>query len=365
VVLLVTVAFIGGLLAMVVIARWQTGKPDVPATQPNSVAQAVPEAVAETAEPMSAVSPTPAEETVPEPEQGADTPEVESRRVQETTTTGTGRTLPPSSKTGDGETTSVGEDHRTGRPEPRRRASAPEAQPPGSAATRDSRRFGEKKTSADALPSDGAYSIGTTQQQSNRSLGRRTASDSTTASSESGEDATPVPDDPQTQDPYDPPDPVDDPHDEPDVEPEPEPPPPALVRAYPVSDVFTVDDVVSVAVEIQSGTDVGHVPFHLAFDPRVLRFEGADQGDFLGVDGAPTAFFAAPASSGDEVWVGLSRLGSGPGIDGAGTLCTLNFVAVGPGTTQLRFKLATVRDSGDGVMPSNFKAGAVNVVANP
>ena len=123
--------------------------------------------------------------------------------------------------------------------------------------------------------------------------------------------------------------------------------------------------MVPVVVEIQFGTDVGHVPFHLAFDPRVLRFERGDQGDFLRIDGAPTVFYATTANSGDAVVVGLSRLGNGPGIDGSGQLCVLNFVALAPGTTPLRFRAAAVKDSGNVRMLSDFNASAVNVVADP
>ncbi len=157
----------------------------------------------------------------------------------------------------------------------------------------------------------------------------------------------------------------DKPTDEPDPEPEPEPPPPALVRVDATSAVFTVDDVVPVLVQIQSATDVGHVPFHLAFDPRVLRFDHGVQGSFLNIDGSPTVFNAITSGSGDAVVVGLSRLGRVPGIDGAGLLCQLNFVAVGPGTTQLRFQRSAVKDSENGPMLSAFASGSVSVVANP
>ena len=372
--LLVIVAFIGGLLAMVVVARWQTGKPEAPATQPRAMARATPEAPPESRDPLPEIPP--AEESAAEPErpasEGVVPTDVGSPAVEGTVAPGTG----------DPEAAATGQAQRTGRTEPQHRTSVPQTQPrrdnpsspqsgSGSAATRESGRVGGTKSSAGALPPDRSFVIDMPQQASSRTLGRQPAPDATPDSAGSGEDATYVPPELQEPDPYEPPDPVDDPprpddpFDEPDAEPEPEPIPPALVRASATSAVFTVDDVVPVVIEIRGGTDVGHVPFHLAFDPRVLRFESAVEGDFLRTDGSPTVFYATIAGSGDAVVVGLSRLGHGPGIDGSGTLCVLNFVAVGSGTTQLRFKLAAVKDSGNGPMPSAFESGSVSVVVSP
>jgi len=370
----VIVAFIGGLLAMVVVARWQSGKPEAPAKQPRAMARAIPEASPEGVDPLPAIPP--AGETAAEPEPPARErvvpPEVDSSSVE-------GTVVP---RTDAGEVATAGEVHRSGRTEPQHRSAVPQTQPPrdnpssppsgpGSAATRDSGRFGGTKSSAGALPPDRSFVIDMPHQASSRTLGRQPAPDATPDSAGTGEDAAYVADDPQEAGPYVPPDPVDDPPhpddplDEPDAEPEPEPIPPALVRARPTSSVFAVDDVVPVVVEILEGTDVGHVPFHLAFDPRVLRFEGGDEGDFLRTDGSPTVFYATNASSGDAVVVGLSRLGHGPGIDGSGALCVLNFVAIGTGTTQLRFKLAAVKNSGNAPMPSAFESGSVSVVVSP
>jgi hypothetical protein len=115
----------------------------------------------------------------------------------------------------------------------------------------------------------------------------------------------------------------------------------------------------SIRVEIVGAADVGSVPFHVVFNPAVLRFEGGREGRFLQGGGRQTAFFASPMSSGSEMVVGLSRLGAGNGIGGGGELCTLDFTVVGPGDAGLAFTRAHVRDSANRIVPATFHAATV------
>ena len=134
-----------------------------------------------------------------------------------------------------------------------------------------------------------------------------------------------------------------------------------VVRMFPSSSELTVGDGLSITLDLSAGTDVGHVPFHLLYDPAVLHFESGEEGAFLGSDGMPTAFFVGPSRSGDSVVVGLSRLGRVQGVDGGGPLCTLQFTAVGPGHAGLVFARANVRDSSNHNVPSEFEAVDVRV----
>ena len=70
-------------------------------------------------------------------------------------------------------------------------------------------------------------------------------------------------------------------------------------------------------------------------------------------------FLAAPAAGGNEVVVGLARLGSGDGSDGGGELCVLNFTAIGGGDAGLAFSRARLMDSKSRVVPSLFEAGSI------
>jgi hypothetical protein len=168
------------------------------------------------------------------------------------------------------------------------------------------------------------------------------------------------------------------PEEEPPIEeeePSPEPPSPrkkrkpaeepptstAIVQAIPSLTELAVEGSLSVVVMISNATDVGHVPFHLVYDPQVLLFEYGEEGSFLGSDGAQTAFFAAGAGGGGTVVVGLSRLGQTSGVSGAGEMCVLHFTAVGPGTTALAFSSEKVRNPAGDPVPSVFVPVSITV----
>ncbi len=133
------------------------------------------------------------------------------------------------------------------------------------------------------------------------------------------------------------------------------------VLMMPVSGEVLVGDRVTITVAISSATNVGHVPFHVTFNPGVLQFDHGEEGSFLGSDGVPTAFFAAVTSSGAEVVIGLSRLGQEEGNHGGGNLCVLHFNAVGPGDAGLGFASAKVRDSTNRIVESFFQPATVVV----
>jgi hypothetical protein len=144
----------------------------------------------------------------------------------------------------------------------------------------------------------------------------------------------------------------DDPPDEP-------PPTLATVHMIPSTTEPNVGDVVSIVIFIDGAAQVGHTPFHLHFNPQVLRFEFGAEGSFLGGDGQATAFFASPTSDGGSVVVGLSRLGRVPGIAGSGDLCMLQFSVVGAGNAALSFARAKVKDPNNQILPAVFQPAAV------
>lgn len=120
-------------------------------------------------------------------------------------------------------------------------------------------------------------------------------------------------------------------------------------------------DTVRLTVRIAAAENVGHVPFHLSYDPAVLRFVKAQEGEFLRADGNGTVFLAAPASTGSALVVGLSRLGRQVGVAGSGDLCTFEFEAVGRGDAKLAFARASVRDPENRALPAQFQPVTLSV----
>jgi hypothetical protein len=122
-----------------------------------------------------------------------------------------------------------------------------------------------------------------------------------------------------------------------------------------------VGDSFSVEVRVSGSSDVAHAPFHLRFNPRVLRFDHGEEGPFLSGDGNPTVFFANPDSTGGAVVVALSRLGRSGGVGGDGVLCRLHFTAIARGDAGLSFARARLKAPGNRALVSIFEPASVMV----
>jgi hypothetical protein len=137
---------------------------------------------------------------------------------------------------------------------------------------------------------------------------------------------------------------------------------PATVRLVPSAPSFRVGDRVIMEVRIENATNVGSVPFHLRYNRQVLEFvPPANQGPFLNSDGANSVFLATDSAGGGEVVVGLSRLGGGDGMSGAGTLATFQFQAINPGDCGFAWSGASVKDPQARNLPASFLAAPVAV----
>ncbi len=179
--------------------------------------------------------------------------------------------------------------------------------------------------------------------------------------------APPDPDPPPVEKPK--PEPKPDPKPDPEPEPKPEPDPdddtashgPTRVILAAEPGPLAPDAELRVHVLIENAGGVASVPFHLRFDPRVLRFEQALQGPFMGSDGQAAIVMAAPLSSGDVVVVGAARLGAVPGVSGSGEICTLRFRVLAPGATTFTFSEAAVRAPSGADLPASFLTTTVVV----
>ena len=104
------------------------------------------------------------------------------------------------------------------------------------------------------------------------------------------------------------------------------------------------------------------MPFHLQFDPEILQYEGASEGNFMSLGGAKTTFLHSVSSSNPgEVFVGISRMGQEEGATGSGILGKFNFRALAPGSSPIRFAEQTVLGPKNTPLPANFQDCTVNV----
>jgi len=145
--------------------------------------------------------------------------------------------------------------------------------------------------------------------------------------------------------------------------PPPTPAIPANVTFNPTNVLATVEDTITIQVFISQATRVGSVPFHIAYDPKVVQFVSGTEGGFLKQDGA-TTIFNAQASSLNEVFVALARVGVPTGAGNDGLLCTFQFKAIAPGATALSFTEAAVLDPQGQPLPAQFST-PVQVQVSP
>jgi hypothetical protein len=129
----------------------------------------------------------------------------------------------------------------------------------------------------------------------------------------------------------------------------------------PESNVVQPDSVIRLHIRIQDAHDVASVPFHLTFNPGVVRFQRSQEGTFLAQGGKATAFIVAPMENGRAVVVGHSRLGAGPGAGGSGELCVIEFLALGLGDPQFAFARASVIDALGSPTQASFQTQSVVV----
>jgi len=88
----------------------------------------------------------------------------------------------------------------------------------------------------------------------------------------------------------------------------------------------SIGELVTVEIKVKDVQNLFGIQLDVRYDPKVLSFVSAEEGDFLSSDGAPT-FFNPPADDGAGTASGLavSRLGNVSGLSGEGTIAKVTF----------------------------------------
>lgn len=95
-----------------------------------------------------------------------------------------------------------------------------------------------------------------------------------------------------------------------------------------------IDQPFAVELEVDADVPVAHLPVILGFDPEVLEVVEVYEGEFFADGGTVLADSSKPG----RLVLGASLLGNRPGVTGAGSVATILFKAVAPGTTRIRFE---------------------------
>ena len=102
---------------------------------------------------------------------------------------------------------------------------------------------------------------------------------------------------------------------------------------------------VMVSVTLEDGKDVAFAPLEIRFDPKVLRLNDVVAGGLLSNDGQQPVFTKNVMNDNGTATVQLNRRPGTPGVNGSGTLITLQFQAVGRGATEVTIPQVNVRNS--------------------
>ena len=124
------------------------------------------------------------------------------------------------------------------------------------------------------------------------------------------------------------------------------PPGPPVLTFSPTSVQSALSGPVVITLQAQNVTDLSVAPFHVKWDPKLLRLNQVIPGALIG-DGGPQTNPPSVDIRNDsgEATISISRITGAPGVNGSGELAKLMFMAVGKGTGTVAVTDAGLRNS--------------------
>jgi general secretion pathway protein D len=102
----------------------------------------------------------------------------------------------------------------------------------------------------------------------------------------------------------------------------------------------------TLAIQLDGASDTGSIsPLRIKYDPALLRLNDMVAGDLLSRDGQRVTSVKDIRNDTGEATITISRLPDAAGVSGAGTVATLNFVAIGRGTGTVAVTEAALKDT--------------------
>lgn len=122
-----------------------------------------------------------------------------------------------------------------------------------------------------------------------------------------------------------------------------------------------VGQEITIDVVITDVDNLFEAPLSIIYNPKLVEFVGAAEGNMLGSDGAPTSFAATANDKVGYIDVMAARLGRVPGVSGSGTIFSLTFKGLAAGISPLVFKQNTLKDREGHTTPADLKTGTLYV----
>jgi general secretion pathway protein D len=119
----------------------------------------------------------------------------------------------------------------------------------------------------------------------------------------------------------------------------------ARIQMLPPAVQVSVSTPFTVTVQLEGASNAGSMnPLHVKYDPALLHLNDINAGELFSRDGQRTTSVKDIRNDTGEATISISRLADAPGVSGAGTVATLNFVAVGKGTGTVSVTEAGLKD---------------------
>jgi general secretion pathway protein D len=140
----------------------------------------------------------------------------------------------------------------------------------------------------------------------------------------------------------------------------PRPAPAAALTLRPADGTVAVGQEITQDVLVSNIEGLAEGTVTVSYDPRVLEFRQAREGDFLKRGGASTVEAAGNPATGTVV-VRLKGAGDAKGVSGAGVLVTLVFAGKGPGVSPVVIQPPRLLSQARAVLPAAGGQGQVRV----
>jgi hypothetical protein len=123
------------------------------------------------------------------------------------------------------------------------------------------------------------------------------------------------------------------------------PTPPAQLLFRPATVQVQPGATFTLQLDADNARDLFAAPFHLKFDPQVLKLQEIQAGNFMSSDGQKIIFTRNILNDSGDATVSLNRLPGSSGVNGSGGLAVFTFQAVKPGSTVVTFSELGARNS--------------------
>jgi hypothetical protein len=137
----------------------------------------------------------------------------------------------------------------------------------------------------------------------------------------------------------------------------------ASASIQPAPSTVFVGGNLTLNVTVAGVADLSAFQFDISFNPGVLSAQSIVEGAFLSSGGSTSFFIPGTIDNvgGTIAFNADSLIGPGPGVNGSGTIATIDFLAIAAGASSVNLANTIFLDSTGGNLNVSLAGGTVNV----